>query len=247
MRKILWGCISAFIWIQVAQAEVKLLPVSINLHDKASVQRGAKLFMNYCSGCHSLRYMRFNRMAKDLGLTTFTGDIDKDLLMSNLVFTTAKLEDPIQISMPAEDALQWFGRVPPDLSLSARKYSPEWLYTYLKGFYVDKTRPFGVNNVLFPDVAMPNVLAPLAGKVIAIPNGLISGAHQPTRLVLIEPGEMNERQFDSAVQDLVTFMVYVAEPVKLIRYRIGWFVIFFLSLFLIVAYQLKKTYWRDVH
>lgn len=247
MSRFFWGLIIAFLLVQVAEAEVALLPVNINLHDKASVQRGAKLFMNYCSGCHSLRYMRYNRMAKDLGLTTFTGDIDKDLLVSNLIFTTSKVEDPIEISMPPEDARQWFGRVPPDLSLSARKYSPAWLYTYLKSFYVDKTRPFGANNVLFPDVAMPNILAPLGGKVIAIPNGLHSSGHLPTRLLLVEPGAMTQQQFDSAVRDLVTFMVYVAEPVKLIRYQIGWVVMGFLGVFLIVAFRLKKTYWRDVH
>ena len=234
------------LFIQVAHAEVELLPVTINLHDMASMQRGAKLFMNYCSGCHSLRYMRYNRMAKDLGLTTFSGDIDKDLLINNLIFTTAKVEDPIGVSMPPQDARQWFGRVPPDLSLSARKYSPAWLYTYLKSFYIDKNRPFGVNNVLIPDVAMPNVLAALAGKVIAIPAAGHSNGYLPSRLLLVEPGEMSQQQFDSAVQDLVTFMVYVAEPVKLVRYRIGWIVIVFLCIFLIVAYQLKKAYWRDI-
>jgi ubiquinol-cytochrome c reductase cytochrome c1 subunit len=247
MSRFLLGFIIALLSVQVADAEVSLLPVTINLHDSASIQRGAKLYMNYCSGCHSLHYMRYNRMAKDLGLTTFNGDIDKDLLFNNLIFTTAKVEDPIEVSIPAEDARQWFGRVPPDLSLSARKYSPAWLYTYLKGFYVDKTRPFGTNNILIPDVAMPNILAPLAGKVIAIPGGAHASGHLPARLLLVEPGEMDAQQFDSALQDLVTFMVYVAEPVKLVRYKIGWIVILFLSVLLIVAYLLKKAYWRNIN
>jgi len=233
------------LWMQVANADVALLPVTIDLHDTESMQRGAKMFMNYCSGCHSLHYMRYNRMAKNLGLTTFTGEIDTDLLFNNLIFTTAKIEDPIEISMLPVDARQWFGRAPPDLSLSARQFGPAWLYTYLKSFYVDKTRPFGANNLLVPDVGMPNSLAPLAGKVIAVPEpGHADGSTKS--LLLVEPGEMTEQQFDSAIRDLVTFLTYVSEPVKLERRRIGWFVVLFLVVFLIIAYQLKKFYWRDV-
>jgi ubiquinol-cytochrome c reductase cytochrome c1 subunit len=246
MSKIFHGFIMVFLCLQVVAAEVTLLPVKINIRDMASVQRGAKLFMNYCSGCHSLRYMRYNRMANDLGLTTFTGDIDKELLINNLIFTSAKIEDPIQISMPASDAREWFGRVPPDLSLSARQYSPAWLYTYLKSFYADTTRPFGCNNVLLPGVGMPNVLAPLAGKVIAISPKDGSKGTLLNQLRLVEPGEMNAQQFDSALQDLVAFLTYVAEPAKLTRYKMGWFVICFLLVFLIIAYQLKKAYWRDI-
>lgn len=246
MKKILLGCAFVFLFVSALAAEVDLLPVTINLNDKASIQRGAKFFMNYCSGCHSLRYLRYNRMAKDLGLTTFAGEIDNDLLISNLIFTTAKIEEPIEISMPPIDAREWFGRMPPDLSLSARKRGPAWLYTFLKSFYADSARPFGSNNILVPDVAMPNVLAPLVGKVIPIPQkGHLKG-DLPSRLVLVEQGEMNQQHFDSALQDVVTFLSYVAEPAKLVRYKIGWAVIFFLSIFLIVAYQLKKAYWRDI-
>lgn len=247
MNKFLLVFLSMFITMAFAnEQQVKLLPITVNLHDMESIQRGARIFMNYCSGCHSLRYMRYNRMAKDLGLTTFTGEIDKDLLMNNLIFTTAKIEDPIEISMPANDARQWFGRVPPDLTLVSRKYSPEWLFTYLKSFYVDKSRPFGANNLLVPDVAMPNILAPLGGKVTAIPKGEHTNQHLSERLLLIEPGEMSEQQFDSTVRDLVSFLVYVGEPAKLVRYRMGWFVMFFLCIFLTIAYQLKKTYWRNI-
>ena len=234
-------------WAHVAVADVELLPIVIDVQDQEKLQRGAKTFMNYCSGCHSLRYMRYNRMAKDLGLTTFTGDIDSDLLVNNLIFTTAKIHDPIENSMPAAGARQWFGRVPPDLSLSAREHGPEWLYTYLKNFYADKKRPFGANNALVPDVSMPNILAPLEGYVIAEQQERGSSNQQPLRLVLVEQGEMSQQQFDSTLQDLVTFLVYVAEPVQLIRYRIGVMVILFLCLLLIVAYQLKTFYWRNVH
>jgi ubiquinol-cytochrome c reductase cytochrome c1 subunit len=225
-------------------AETALLSVTIDVNNKEKLQRGARLFMNYCSGCHTLKYMRYNRMAHDLGLTTFTGEVDKDLLVSNLIFNRAKLYDPIENSMPATDAREWFGRVPPDLSLSARERGPAWIYTYLKSFYADKNRPFGSNNVLVPDVAMPNVLAPLEGTVIV--DKPADAMLSPNHLLLVEPGTMTEQQFDSALEDLVTFLVYVAEPVQLIRYRIGVLVILFLGVFLWFACQLKKFYWKNV-
>jgi ubiquinol-cytochrome c reductase cytochrome c1 subunit len=232
-------------WAQLIFADVALIPVEINIHDQAKLQRGAKIFMNYCSGCHSLRYMRYSAMAKDLGLTTFTGEIDSDLLVSNLIFTAAKVYDPIVNSMPPADAREWFGRVPPDLSLSARERGASWIYTYLKSFYVDKNRPFGANNKLVPDVGMPNILAPLEGVIIAEQQGT-DKAHPSTRFVLIEQGEMDQQQFDSTLQDLVTFLAYVAEPEQLVRYRIGIVVIAFLFILLLFAYQLKKFYWRDI-
>lgn len=228
----------------VAQA-FNPVPARVDVYHQAKLQRGARLFMNYCSGCHALRYLRYNRMAKDLGLTQFDGSVDSDLLMSNLVFTEARPHDPIQISMPEVDARQWFGRMPPDLSLSARERSPSWLYLYLKSFYADKTRPFGANNALVPDVGMPNVLAPLQGEVIAVKKQ--SNKSGELDLLLIESGEMNQQQFDSALQDLVTFLVYVSEPNQLERYRLGVFVLIFLCIFAVFAYALKKIYWRRIH
>ena len=145
--------------------------------------------------------------------------------------------------MPPTDARQWFGRTPPDLSLSARERGADWIYTYLKSFYVDKSRPFGANNLLVPDVAMPNILAPLQGSVIAENHGDSMDRQKPLDIVLVARGEMTEQEFDSALQDLVTFLVYVAEPVQLIRYRIGVFVLLFLLIFLVVAYRLKRSYW----
>jgi ubiquinol-cytochrome c reductase cytochrome c1 subunit len=227
--------------------DIELLPLTPNLKDAASLQRGAKLFMNYCSGCHSLRYMRYSRMAKDLGLTTFAGEPDSDLLKNNLIFTKAMIHDPIVNSMPPADARQWFGRVPPDLSLSARERGSAWIYTYLKSFYADKKRPFGANNLLVPDVGMPNVLAPLVGKVILRHNQQKSEATPPTQLLLVTPGEMSQGEFDQALQDLVTFLVYVSEPTQMIRYKIGWAVLSFLCVFLLVAYQLKKNYWLNIN
>jgi ubiquinol-cytochrome c reductase cytochrome c1 subunit len=234
----------ALFFADLFASEVDLLPLTVDLHDTAALQRGAKVFMNYCSGCHSLRYMRYNRMAKDLELMTFSGAIDTHLLVSNLIFTKATVYEPIVNSMPETDARQWFGRVPPDLSLAARERGSAWIYTYLKSFYLDTTRPFGANNLLVPDVSMPNVLAPLEGTVIAVHQK--THEDHPLSLVLIEQGEMSPQQFNRTLQDLVTFLTYVAEPVQLIRYRMGLIVILFLFVFFMVAYQLKTMYWRNL-
>lgn len=215
--KVLLVAALAFLMSNAAFTEnltMDYVPVDIN--DKESLQRGAKMFMNYCSGCHSLKYMRYNRMAQDLGLTTFDGQIAEDLLKNNLIFTQANIYDPIQIAMSPEDAKQWFGMVPPDLSLSARDRGPVWIYNYLKSFYSDPSRPFGANNLLMPDVAMPNVLEPLIGKVILVKD---KNSHANSLLV-VKRGEMFEGQFDSALRDLVNFLVYVGEPAKLIRYKL---------------------------
>lgn len=230
--------------LNASSHQVKMLSVDIDLHDKAKLQRGARMFMNYCSGCHSLHYLRYNRMAQDLGLTTFDGKIDQNLLVSNLIFTQAKIHDPIDISMPATDARQWFGVLPPDLSLSARKRGASWLYTYLKSFYEDNSRPFKSNNLLIPGVAMPNILAPLSGRAIAVKEKANDPNSPIDYLLQIKPGTMSIHEFDSALEDLVTFLVYVGEPAKLTRYRIGGFVIAYLAILLVVVYQLKKLYWK---
>lgn len=219
-----------------------LLPVKIDIKDTAALQRGAALYMNFCSGCHSLKYMRYNRMAKNIGLTRFTGEVDEELLRNNLIFTDAEPYSPIEISLPKDNARQWFGVVPPDLSLTAREKGAAWLYTYLNSFYADKSRPFGTNNILVKGVAMPNVLAPLSGKVIA-PNPT---SHDPNSLLLVEPGSMSPRAFESAVQDVVTFLVYVGEPMRLERRAMGTVVLGFLLLFLILAWKLKKSYWKKI-
>ncbi len=182
---------------------------------KASLQRGAKLFINYCSGCHSLKYMRYNQMAKGLGLLTFDGRVDDDLLKQNLIFTQAPVNAPIEIALSPEDAKKWFGVAPPDLSLVVRERGARWLYLYLSGFYNDKSRPFGVNNLLVHDVMMPNVLASL--------------------------GKGNSMQDQ---RDLVTFLSYVSEPELETRYQLGWRVMAFLLIFLLIAFSLKKVYWQ---
>ena len=244
----LYSIAAAFILLNIllplhaAGTEPTLLPVQVDLHDKAALQRGAAFYMNYCSGCHSLKYMRYNRMAKDLGLTTFSGEVDTDLLVNNLIFTEATPHSPIQIGMPEEDARQWFGVVPPDLSLTARERGLEWIYTYLNSFYADAARPFGANNLLVENVAMPNVLEPLIGRVI-VPDPKNKNIES---LLLVEQGSMSESQFDSALHDLVTFLAYVGEPAQLLRYKIGVGVLVFLFIFLIVAWLLKKVYWKQL-
>lgn len=196
-------------------------PVNINVQDKESLQRGARLFMNYCSGCHSLKYLRYNHMAKGLGLTQFNGRINEDLLKNNLIFTQATIHDPIRIALPPEDAKQWFGIVPPDLSLVAREKGTEWLYGYLNGFYKDDARPFGTNNRLVPDVAMPNILETMSH-------------------------ELPEEQFNTNLDDLVTFLAFVGEPVQPLRYHMGFFVVGFLLILFLVALGLKTVYWRKI-
>lgn len=218
-----------------------LLPITVDIHDTARLQRGAKLYMNYCAGCHSLRYLRYSRMGYDLGLLTPEGQLDEPLLMNNLVFTQAKPSDPIEISMRPSDARQWFGQVPPDLSLIATVHGASWLYTYLKSFYADPHRPFGANNALVPDTAMPNVLFNLQGSVVAVKNTL------PLQLRLVNNGEMSPSEFDALIKDLVTFLDYVADPSQLVRYRIGVGVIAFFSVLGILLFRLKMHYWRKIH
>lgn len=215
-------------------------PIRVDVSNQPSLQRGARLYMNYCSGCHSLRYLRYNQMAEGMGLSDSNGRVDEELLKNNLIFTQASINDPIRIAMPPEDAKQWFGTVPPDLSLITREKGPIWLYTYLNSFYRDKSKPFGTNNLLMPGVLMPNVLEPLFGELI-----LKNKDGHTAYLSLIHQGELSPSQIENFLQDLINFLVYVGEPEQIIRYRLGWYVLLFLSLFLLVALGLKKVYWQN--
>lgn len=225
-----------------AGGHVHLERANIDLKDQASLQRGAKYFVNYCMGCHSLQYMRYNRMAEDLG-------IDETTLRENLMFTDAKPGDLMTISMRPEDGEKWFGTAVPDLTLVTRWRSPDWVYTYLKSFYLDDTRPYGVNNLVFPQVGMPHVLSSLQGVQMAVLEpGTEEGAPAKiTGLELAQPGSLSPGEFDAVVLDLTNFLTYVGEPMRLERQRLGIYVLLFLGLFFIVAYALKKEYWKDVH
>jgi ubiquinol-cytochrome c reductase cytochrome c1 subunit len=218
--------------------------VSVDIEDKASVQRGAKLFVNYCLSCHSAAYMRYNRLAEDLGLT-------EEQIRDNLVFTGQKVGEPMVVAMPEKSSKEWFGKTPPDLTVIARSRGADWLYSYLRGFYRDPSRPVGVNNVVFPDVGMPHVLWELQGwqepvfTTVTTPDG-----HEERvidRLELVEAGRLSPQEYDRAMRDLVNYLVYMGEPAQLKRAELGPYVLGFLLIFTILAYFLKREYWRDVH
>lgn len=215
-----------------------------DLSDKASLQRGARLFVNYCLSCHSAAFMRYNRMGKDLGLTD-------DQVKENLMFASDKIGETMQIAMRSNDAREWFGAVPPDLSLIARSRGTDWLYTYLLSFYDDPTRPWGVNNLVFPQVGMPHVLWDLQGRqapVYTETKGADGGTVRAIeRLQVVSDGKLSEAEYQQAARDLVNFLEYTAEPVKLERQQLGVWVLAFLAVFFVLAYALKKEYWKDIH
>lgn len=218
-----------------AEAEVALEPVEMDLHDNASLQRGVGLYVNYCLGCHSLQYSRYNRVAEDLG-------IPEELAMELLTFDEdVEVGDQMTNAMPGELAQNWFGVAPPDLSLIARRRQPDWLYGYLTGFYVDESRPFGVNNRVFPNVGMPNVLQELQGDQVCADEHCDHLEH------VDGTGTMSPEEFEQAAYDLVNFLYYVGEPSRLDRERIGGFVLLFLALLLVFAWLLNREYWKDIH
>ena len=216
-----------------------LMHAPIDPTDKASLQNGAKLFMNYCFGCHDTRYQRYNRVAKDLG-------IPKELMMENLIFTGVKVGNLMYNSVEDAQAGKWFGQAPPDLTLVARYKGTDWVYTYLKSFYADPERPFGVNNILFKDVGMPHVLQDLQGVPTLVETTDEHG-HVTRSTVTDSSGEMSDDEFDIAVRDITNFLNYAGEPSKLERKSTGKMVIGFLFILFILTIFLKKEYWRDVH
>jgi ubiquinol-cytochrome c reductase cytochrome c1 subunit len=222
---------------------IALLKSGTDISNTGSLQRGARNFMNYCSGCHSLKYLRYNRLAADLS-------IPETELAGNLMFTSGKAVDTINSSMP-KDSEAWFGKAPPDLSLMARERGVDYLYSYLKGFYVDKTRPWGVNNLYLPSAAMPDVLADLHGLQKPVFKNE-QDERGNARMVLVgadamTPGAMKPEEYDQFVRDTVNFLDYAGEPVKGKRQSMGVFVTLFLLVFFVFAYLLKKEYWKDVH
>ncbi|MGR9044769.1 MAG: cytochrome c1 [Gammaproteobacteria bacterium] len=222
-----------------ASGGVELQEADIDLSDNASLQRGAKHFVTYCLGCHSAKHIRYLRIALDF-------DIPKEKVLAEIAPEGAGIYDKMHTAMNAHDAEKWFGTMPPDLSLIARSRGADWLYTYLKGFYTDKDRPFGVNNVVFQDVAMPNVFWQLQGEQIPVYKK-VDDKPVITHLSLKEPGQLTEAQFDQMVNDLVNFLEYVGEPVQLQRQSMGKYVLFFIFMFLVIAYLLKREYWKDIH
>ena len=216
----------------------------VDVSDQASLQRGAKTFVNYCMGCHSLAYMRYNRMGADLG-------IDEAILQSNLMFGTEKSGDTMTIAMQKGDARKFFGTEAPDLSVIARSRGADWLLTYLMTFYRDDSRPFGVNNLAFKDVAMPHVLWELQGiqkSVLKMVKNKDGTQHEVIdHLELETPGLLDSKAYKKTVNDLVNFLVYVGEPAQIQRKKTGVIVILYLLVLLVIVYLLKKEYWKDVH
>ncbi|MGC9401280.1 cytochrome c1 [Vibrio genomosp. F10 str. 9ZC157] len=227
-----------------AGGNVHLDKANNDLSDQASLQNGAKLFMNYCFACHGTQYQRYERVAKDIG-------IPLDLMKENLMFDPeAKIGDLMVSAIPQDSAAKWFGGPPPDLTLVARVRGTDWLYTYLRSFYTDSSRPFGVNNIVFPSVGMPHVLEELQGIPEPVYETKIVDGVEHKTVVGVKTdgsGELNTEEYDSAVRDLVNFLEYSGDPVKLERHALGWWVMAFLVIFTIVVVLLKKEYWRDVH
>lgn len=232
-----------------AGGNIELMKANNDIMDQASLQAGAKLFVNYCLGCHSAKYVRFERIGADLGLS------DEEL-KENLMFTAEKVGETMTIAMPPDDSEKWFGVTPPDLSVTARARGTDWLYTYLLSFYVDPSRPFGVNNTVFKDVGMPHVLWELQGWQKLVHEEVTDDkghTHEVTKLELVDKDKMTKEeyqekveQYQQDVRNLVNFMEYIGEPAQVDRLNLGWKVILFLGFFAIFAYLLKHEYWRDV-
>ena len=233
----------------LASGGVHLDAAPIDIYDKDSIKRGAKSFADYCFSCHSAKFMRFNRIAKDTGMS-------EEEVREMMIFTRGKKGEPSKIgdlmtvAMTKDYAKGAFGGPVPDLTLTARSRGADWLYTYLRTFYADSYRPTGMNNRAFPDVGMPHVLVSLQGVKEAVyvtedHNGV--DVERIDSFKTIQEGSMTDEEYDAFVADLVNFMVYIAEPVQAERRDMGWKVLVYLAIFFVFAYLLKKEYWRDVH
>lgn len=213
-----------------------------DVNNVASLQRGARNFVNYCMGCHSAQYVRFNRLAADL-------QIPEAVLVANLMFAADKPQETMTIAMRHDDAVRWFGVAPPDLSLIARNKGPDYIYNFLHGFYLDPSRPTGVNNLMLPNPAMPHVLWELQGTQACVWEDVtIAGAteKQCNEFRPVTAGKLSKEEYDQFVRDLVNFFDYIGEPMQLERQRLGVWALTFLLVFGILAYLLKREVWKDV-
>lgn len=215
----------------------------VNLADQDSLQRGARMFVNYCLNCHSASAMRYSRL-QDIGLS-------EDQIKENLLFASEKPGELMKISMPKAEAKAWFGAAPPDLSVISRSRGADWLYTYLRSFYRDDSRATGWNNTVFDKVGMPHVMWSLQGEQIAHYKTVVDHAGKEThafdRFELIKPGTVTLAEYDAQVGDLVNYLVWMGEPAQLQRKKLGIIVLVFLGIFFVVAYYLKKEFWKDIH
>ena len=202
----------------------------IDASDHASLQRGAKTFINNCLNCHSANYMRYNRL-QDIGLTA-------KQIKDNLLFAGGKVGDTMQVAMNPKDAKKWFGVIPPDLSVEVRARGADWVYAYMRGFYRDETTPTGWNNIVYDKVAMPHVLYELQGEQIL--------NHETHKLELVKLGKLSPSEYNAYIGDLTNYMAFMAEPGKQQRQKFGWYVLLFLGVMLVLAKKLKNAYWKDI-
>jgi ubiquinol-cytochrome c reductase cytochrome c1 subunit len=251
MKKILLAFIAAFALsggALASEGEMHWDKAPSNLNDLTSLQNGAKLFVNYCLNCHSAAYMRYNRL-KDIGLT-------EQQIKDNLLFGNVKVGETMKAAIDPKQAKEWFGGVPPDLTLVARSRSgnggtgADYLYTYLRTFYRDPEKPTGWNNLVFPNVGMPHALWQLQGE--RVPEYATHEEHgHPVKVFKgfkqLSPGSMTALEYDEAVGDLVGYMQWMAEPAQNARVRVGVWVLLFLGLFTVIAWRLNAAYWKDVH
>jgi ubiquinol-cytochrome c reductase cytochrome c1 subunit len=226
-----------------AGGNVHLEPANLEQDNAASLRRGARNFMNYCSGCHSAKYVRFNTIGKAL-------DLSEEQLIDNLMFNAEKTFETIQAAMPAADAAVWYGKAPPDLSLMARAKGADYVYNFLKGFYIAEGSPTGVDNTILPGTSMPHVLWELQGYQAAVfethedKDGSVTKTFADFEQ--LSAGSMDAEDYDDFVRDTVNFLAYIAEPIRSDRRKLGVWVLMFLIFFYILAAQLKKAIWKDV-
>ena len=222
---------------------LKLDRAPVNIDNRESLQRGAAVFVNYCLNCHSANYMRYNRMT-DFGLT-------EAQIKDNLLFAAEKPGETMRVSMRVDEAKAWFGAPPPDLTVIARSRGADWIYTYLRGFYRDDSRPLGWNNTLFANVGMPHVMHELQGQMAPVFRSVADAegkTHQVIdRLQLVKPGKLTLAEYDALAGDLVNYLVWMGEPAQGKRQQVGLIVLIFLGLFFLIAFYLKREYWKDIH
>jgi ubiquinol-cytochrome c reductase cytochrome c1 subunit len=224
-----------------AQTEAELEPAGSNIANTGSLQRGAKYFVNYCLGCHSAKYVRYNRLAQDL-------QINEQQLIENIMFTGERPFDTMANAMRPQDSVRWFGTSPPDLSLIARSRGTDYIYTFLRSFYASPGRPTGADNIVLPGTAMPDVLWELQGiqRPIFTADLEHGGGEMFEGFEMVQAGGLSKEEFDDVVRDIVNFLDYIGEPIKRERQQLGIRVIGFLLVFLLIAYMLKKEIWKDV-
>lgn len=248
MKKLIASCFAALCLVGGASANTGGTPwdkfPTEKVTDVAALQHGAKLFVNYCLNCHGASFMRYNRL-HDIGLTDAQ-------IKDNMLFTGGKVGDLMKVAIDPKDAKAWFGANPPDLSVIARSRAgaqgsgADYLYTYLRGFYRDDTRPTGWNNTVFPSVGMPHVLWELQGQQTAEVEEGANGEHHVKLVPPAVPGTMTAQEYNEAVADLVAYLQWMGEPAQIQRKQLGVWVLLFLGVFMFLAWRLNAAYWKDV-